>query len=143
MSEKENLALLETFWRDLYAKNFEKVGAYFTEDGRYEDVCTPDPGAVGPANITTRLGIGLGPIESCSNEHHRAAANGDTVFTEHTEKWHFHTGEVSVLEVVSVHVFENDKIKLWRDYWDLGALMSTAPAWWIEGLAKHGDLELA
>ena len=61
MSEKEHLALLETFWRDLYAKNFEKVGAYFTEDGRYEDVCTPDP------------------------------------------------GEVSVLEVVSVHVFENGK----------------------------------
>jgi len=74
---------------------------------------------------------------------HRSAASGNTIFTEHTERWHFHSGEESVLQVVSNHVFENGKIKLWRDYWDLAALMSTAPAWWIEGLARHADLKLA
>lgn len=142
MSESENQALFEKFWRDFHAGDYEKVGACFAEDGRYEDVCTPDPGAVGPANIATRLSVGLGPIESCSSEHHRSAASWDTIFTEHTGHWHFHSCEESVLQVVSVHVFENGKIRLWRDYWDLGALMSTAPAWWIERLAKHADLKL-
>ena len=32
-------------------------------------------------------------------------------------------------------------VELWRDYWDLGTLMSQAPKWWIERIAKHTDAE--
>jgi hypothetical protein len=37
-----NKTLIERFWDDLYRRDFEAVGAYFTPDGRYTDVFTPD-----------------------------------------------------------------------------------------------------
>jgi ketosteroid isomerase-like protein len=55
----ENLALIRRFWQDLYARDFARVGAYFAEDGHYEDVPAPDAGAVGPAAVAARLRIGL------------------------------------------------------------------------------------
>ena len=64
-------------------------------------------------------------------------AEGDTVITEHTEEWHFGTGEVVALPFVSVHVVEEGKIKLWRDYWDMATLMNGAPSWWVERVAAH------
>ena len=70
-------------------------------------------------------------------------ADGSTVVTEHTEDWHFHTGEVVSLPFVSIHVIEAGKIKLWRDYWDLNTLMSGAPQWWIEHLAKFSEADFA
>ena len=66
-----NLKLIEALWRDLYARDFDRVGAYFAEDGRYEDVPTPDSGAVGPANVARRLRIGLEPIERQEHVLHR------------------------------------------------------------------------
>jgi hypothetical protein len=51
------------------------------------------------------------------------------------------TGEVVSLPFVSIHFIEDGKIKLWRDYWDFQRLMSGAPAWWIEHLAKHTEAD--
>ncbi len=133
----ENRKLIEDLWQTLYRHDFDGVGAFFAEDGLYEDVPTPDAGAVGPANVAKRLRIGLEPIEKSVHHIHRMVAEGDTVVTEHTEDWHFGTGEVVSLPFVTIHVVEDGKVKLWRDYWDLGTLMNGAPAWWIEHLAKH------
>jgi limonene-1,2-epoxide hydrolase len=132
----DNKALIERFWKDLYERDFERVGAYFAEDGHYEDVPTPDSGATGPANIAARLRIGLEPVDHMVHHTHRLVAEGDTVVTEHTEEWHFPTGEVVKLPFVSIHVIARGEIRLWRDYWDLGTLLSGAPQWWIERLAK-------
>ncbi|MCZ6782513.1 MAG: nuclear transport factor 2 family protein [Proteobacteria bacterium] len=141
--EEENRALIRAFWRDLYAREFDKVGAYFAEHGLYEDVPAPDRGAVGPRNVTARLRIGLDPIDNHTHQQHRMVAEGDTVVTEHTEDWHFHTGEVVSLPFVSIHVIEAGKIVLWRDYWDLGTLMSGAPSWWIERLATFSQADFS
>jgi limonene-1,2-epoxide hydrolase len=136
-----NLKNIESFWRDLYARDYDKVGAYFAAEGRYQDVPTPDDGAVGPANVARRLRIGLEPIER--QEHHieRMVAQGDTVVTEHTEVWHFDEEHVVALPFVSIHVFRDGEIVLWRDYWDLNTLMSGAPQWWIERLAKFSQAD--
>ncbi len=141
--EEENRALIRAFWRDLYARDLDKVGAYFAEHGLYEDVPAPDRGAVGPRNVTARLRIGLDPIDHYTHHQQRMVAEGDTVVTEHTEDWHFHTGEVVSLPFVSIHVIEAGKIVLWRDYWDLGTLMSGAPSWWIERLATFSQADFS
>jgi limonene-1,2-epoxide hydrolase len=133
----ENKRIVEAFWDALYQRDLERVAAFFAEDGHYEDVPAPDPGATGPANVVRRLAIGLEPIERYEHELHRMVCEGDTVVTEHTETWHWHTGESVSLPFVSIHVLEAGRIRLWRDYWDLQTLMSAAPAWWIERLAKH------
>ncbi len=141
--DQENRKLIEGFWRVLYARDFDKLATYFADDAHYEDVPAPDSGAVGPAAVIARLRIGLDPIEKYVHHLHRMVVEGDTVVTEHTEDWNFHTGEVVSLPFVSIHVIHNGKIALWRDYWDLNTLMSGAPQWWIERLAQHSEKDFA
>ena len=132
----DNKALIESFWKTLYERDFDGIAGFIAPDGHYEDVPAPDPGATGPENVVKRLKIGLEPIERQDHELIRMVADGDTVVTEHAETWHWHTGESVRLPFVSVHVIADGKITLWRDYWDLQTLMGGAPAWWIERLAK-------
>jgi limonene-1,2-epoxide hydrolase len=135
-SAEENLALIRRFWDDLYRRDFDKVGAYFAEDGRYQDVPAPDAGAVGPRAVAARLRVGLEPIERYVHHLHRMVADADTVMTEHTEDWFWHTGESVSLPFVSVHVLRDGRITLWRDYWDLNTLMTAAPQWWKEHILR-------
>jgi limonene-1,2-epoxide hydrolase len=128
-----NLALIEQFWRDLYERrDYDQVGKYFTDDGLYRDVPAPDAGAVGPEAVTKRLRIGLEPVERFEHAVHNMICQGDVVITEHTETWHWHTGESVALPFCSVHEIEGGKIKVWRDYWNLDTLLSGAPQWWVE-----------
>jgi ketosteroid isomerase-like protein len=133
----DNRKLIEAFWDTLYRRDFEALAGFFAEDGHYEDVPAPDPGATGPANVIKRLKIGLEPIERYEHELKRMVCEGDTVVTEHAETWHWHSGESVALPFVSIHVIREGRIRLWRDYWDLQTLMSGAPAWWIERLASY------
>lgn len=132
-----NRALIEEFWRDLYERrDYDKVGAYFAADGRYRDVPAPDGGAVGPKAVARRLRIGLEPVERMEHEVHNMVCANDVVITEHTETWHWHTGESVALPFCSVHEIAGDKIKAWRDYWNLDTLLSAAPGWWVEHIMK-------
>jgi len=133
--------LIENFWNDLYSHDWDRVASYFGPDSHYEDVPAPDAGADGPDNIVKRLRIGLDGIEKHVHHLHRMVAEGDTVVTEHTEDWHFHTGEVVKLPFVTIQVVAGDRIKLWRDYWDLGTLMNGAPGWWLERLAGASEAD--
>lgn len=135
--EAGNKELIRAFWRDLYERrDLDAVGAYFAPDGHYEDVPAPDAGADGPEAIAARLRIGLGPIEKSVHHLHRMVSEGDTVVTEHTEDWHFGGGVVVALPFVSIHVIEDGRIKLWRDYWNLATLMDGAPQWWKEHIVR-------
>ena len=139
MSIEDNKAAVESLWKTLYTKDWDKLKEILADDAHYEDVPTPDPGADGPDNIIKRLQIGLDPIESFEHHFHSLTAEGNRVILEHTEVWHFHTGEVVRNPFVTVHEVENGKIKLWKDYWDLNTLMSSVPQWWIERLANYSE----
>ncbi len=143
MSEAENKRLVEQMWSCLYRKDFDGLADCIAEDGHYEDVPTPDEAATGPANIVKRLRMGLDPVVRFEHEVHRMVAEGDSVMLEHTETWHFETGEKLTNDFVTVHEVENGKIKLWRDYWDLNTMMAQAPKWWIERLAKFSGENFA
>ena len=141
MGAEENKRVVASMWACLYRKDFAGVAAHIAENGFYEDVPAPDRGARGPANVVKRLRVGLDPVVRFEHEIHRTVAEGDSVIVEHTETWHFETGEKIVNPFVTVHVVRDGKIELWRDYWDIGTLMAQAPRWWIERIAKHSDAE--
>jgi limonene-1,2-epoxide hydrolase len=133
-----NRQLIEHFWQDLYRRDFDKVGAYFADDGHYRDVPAPDPGAVGPAAVAARLRLGLEPIHAYYHHIKHIVAEGNLVVTEHAEEWHWHTGEKVVLPFVSVHEVRAGKLVRWWDYWDMSTLMGAAPQWWIEYIMSGG-----
>ena len=143
MSAEDNKRVVAAMWECLYRKDFEGVASYIADDGHYEDVPAPDAGAVGPANVVKRLRVGLDPVVRFEHDIHRVVAEGDDVTVEHTETWHFETGEKLTNDFVTVHVVRDGKITLWRDYWDLGKMMAQAPKWWIERLAKFGEAEFS
>ena len=128
----ENLALVRRFWDDLYAHEFDKVGAYFTAGAVYEDVPIPAARVVGPAAIVRKLRIGFARVERHTHHLHRMVADDETVVTEHTEDWHFAPDHVVALPFVSVQVIESSKISLWRDYSNIDTLLSAAPSWWLQ-----------
>ena len=130
---EQNRETSKALWQALYDRDWDRVGQLFAEDGLYQDVPTPDMGAIGPEAIARRLRIGHEPV--AKHEHHieRIVAEGNCVITEHREDWYFHTGEVVKLPFTSTHEYnDNGQITLWRDYWDLSTLMNNAAAWWLE-----------
>jgi limonene-1,2-epoxide hydrolase len=125
------------FWDTLYRRDWDAVAAFFTDESEYTDVPSPaDDVAHGPALIVARLRLGLERISEYEHDMRLMVAEGDTVVTEHSETWHWHTGEQVTLPFVSVHELRDGAIVRWWDYWDLQTLMNAAPDWWIEHVAQ-------
>lgn len=141
MGVEENKQVVASMWEALYRKDFEGVAAYIAEKGHYEDVPAPDAGATGPDNVIKRLRVGLDPVVRFEHDIHRVVAEGSSVVVEHTETWHFETGESLTNNFVTMHEVEDGKIALWRDYWDINTMMAQAPQWWIERISKHDESE--
>ena len=139
-SIEENRALIQAFWRDLESRDYDKVGSYFSEEGLYEDVPTPDDGARGPAAISARLKVGLEPIEHYVHHTHQIVIEGDTIITEHTEEWHWDKDHQVALPFVSIHkVNAQGQLTAWRDYWDMPTLLGAAPQWWLDHIMKQAE----
>lgn len=132
--EATNTERTERFWGDLFRRDFDAVGAWFTPDGNYRDVPAPEEGAFGPAEVAARLRLGIEPL--AKYEHvpgWTIVAQGDTTVTEHVERWTWQSGETVELPFVSILVWNDQgQVTRWWDYWDLGTLMNAAPAEWVE-----------
>jgi limonene-1,2-epoxide hydrolase len=132
-----NKDLVRSFWEALYQRDWDGILQFFAPDGEYTDVPSPaDDVARGPALIVARLRLGLERISGYDHDLRLMVAEGDTVVTEHTETWRWHTGETVTLPFVSVQELRDGLIVRWWDYWDLQTLMSAAPAWWIEHIMR-------
>ena len=128
-----NREVVEQLWRDLYARDFDAVGAAFADDGEYTDMPTPaEDVARGPEQVAARLRVGLGPLESISHDVRAIVGEGDTIVTEHVEHWEWPTGERVSLPFVSMMQLRDGHVVRWWDYWDLATLMNNAPQWWVE-----------
>jgi ketosteroid isomerase-like protein len=93
MTSDETRRAVTRLWDCLYRKDWDGVAACIADDGLYQDVPAPDRDAVGPANVVRRLRVGLDPVSRFEHELHRMVVDGDTAMLEHTETWHFETGE--------------------------------------------------
>jgi ketosteroid isomerase-like protein len=135
----DNVALIERFWEALSRRDFDAVGAFMADDGEYIDVPlvgSPGGGAVGPAQTSARLRLGLEPLSNYVLHDGTIVAQGDMVITEHAEEWHWHTGESHLVRFCSVMEVRDGKVKRWWDYVDLSQLLGAAPAWWLEHIMK-------
>ena len=96
-----------------------------------------DDVARGPAQVVARLQLGLGRISGYEHDLRLMVAKGGTVVTEHTETWHWHTGEQvhPAVRLGPAAARRPDRPRRW-DYWDLSTLINAAPAWWIEDIAQ-------
>jgi limonene-1,2-epoxide hydrolase len=123
-------------WKALSARDWDGVKASVSDDCIYVDMPVgPTAAARGPEDIVKRLKIGIEPLASYENFPGLLLADGSDVMYEHHEEWHWKTGESAVLQFVSVHRVENGKVTLWKDYWDMGALVNHAPPTWMADFA--------
>jgi ketosteroid isomerase-like protein len=137
MTSDENKEVVRGLWDALYRRDWDGIAGFFDARSEYTDVPSPaDDVARGPALIVARLRLGLERISGYEHDLRLMVAEGDTVVTEHTETWHWHTGEQVTLPFVSVHELRDGTIVRWWDYWDLQTLMGAAPDWWIEHVAQ-------
>ena len=137
MTSDENKEIVGGLWDALYRRDWDGIAGFFDARSEYTDVPSPaDDVARGPALIVARLRLGLERISGYEHDLRLMVAEGDTVVTEHTETWHWHTGEQVTLPFVSVHELRDGTIVRWWDYWDLQTLMGAAPDWWIEHVAQ-------
>jgi limonene-1,2-epoxide hydrolase len=137
VTAEQNRERAEEFWGTLYRRDWDAIAGFFTGDSEYTDVPSPpDDVAHGPEQIVARLRLGLERLSGYEHDLRLMVADGDTVVTEHTETWHWHTGEQVTLPFVSVQEWRNGAIVRWWDYWDMQTLMNAAPVWWIEHIVQ-------
>lgn len=124
-------------WQTLSRRDYDAIADWVSDDCIYLDVPVgPAFAARGPADIAKRLQVGWGGLAAYENHDGLLVADDDgNAMYEHTETWTFPTGEVFTLPFVTVHRVRDGRVCLWKDYWDYGAIMSNAPASWVDGLA--------
>jgi ketosteroid isomerase-like protein len=129
----DNKGVVQRFFDALAARDWDGMKALLTEDAHYTDVGVPGPGGTGPDGVIARLKIGLEPLSGYEHlDGTNVVAEGDLVMTEHTERWHFPTGEVIDHSFVSVTQLREGKICRWHDYSNISNITDNAPTWWLE-----------
>jgi limonene-1,2-epoxide hydrolase len=122
-------------WHALSDRDWEKLKTFIADDCIYVDMPVGLAAAArGPENIVKRLKVGLESLSGYENHDGVLVSNGVDAMYEHSETWNWATGESTVLQFVTVHQVRDDKITLWKDYWDFGGLLNHAPADWMEQL---------
>ncbi len=136
MTLDQNKRIVTQLWNHLYSRSWDELKLLLSDDCWHEDVSAPDPGARGPDNIIERVRIGFDHIERFEHDVLCIVADGNHVVVEHVERWYFKTREVVENRLVSIHEVTDGKISLWRDYWDISAMIAQAPQWWVEMVAE-------
>jgi limonene-1,2-epoxide hydrolase len=94
-----------------------ELSAYFTEDGVYHNI--PMAPAEGREAVHAMLEGMKAMISGIRFEIHRQVAQGNVVMNERTD--HIEMGGKTIaLPVVGVFEIDGDKIRAWRDYFDMG-----------------------
>jgi limonene-1,2-epoxide hydrolase len=122
-------------WQALSRRDWGAVKTFLSTDCIYVDMPVgPTLAARGPDDIVKRLKVGLEPLADYENHDGLLVFNGSDVMYEHSETWRWDTGETALLKFVSVHKVEDGKVTLWKDYWNMGSMVSQAPATWMDDL---------
>ena len=127
-------------WQALSERNWERVKTFLTDDCLYADMYLPAAAAKGPDNVVKRLRLAFDLLASYENHPGLLLSDGENAMFEHSETWHWPTGESAFLQFVSVHRVIDGKIALWKDYSDYGTLRDQAPPSFFEALTQNGDL---
>jgi limonene-1,2-epoxide hydrolase len=122
-------------WQALSCRDWEAVKTFLSADCVYVDMpLGPTLAARGPDGIVKRLKVALEPLADYENHDGVLVSNGSDVMYEHSETWRWTSGEMAVLQFVTVHRVDDGKVSLWKDYWDMGGMTAQAPPTWLEDL---------
>ena len=122
-------------WQALSDRDWAAVKTFLSADCIYVDMPVgPTLAARGPDDIVKRLKVGIEPLARYENHDGVLVSNGSDVMYEHSETWHWISGETAVLQFVTVHRVDEGKVSLWKDYWDMGGMTAQAPPTWLEDL---------
>ena len=120
IDKMDNEKLIRDFidaWPRLDAK---ELSTYFTEDGVYHNM--PTAPVTGREHIEVMIAGVIGAWTATKWEVLNLASRGDVVFAERIDR--IQTGDSSLeLPCTGVFEIENGKIKVWRDYFDLGTYL--------------------
>ncbi len=98
----------------------DELSAYFTEDGTYHNI--PIAPVSGRANVRDMIAEFIAPWTETEWEVVTLVASGDVVVAERVDRTKAGTKSVD-LPCTGVFEMEGGKIKIWRDYFDLGTYM--------------------
>jgi limonene-1,2-epoxide hydrolase len=130
-------ATVHGLWQALSKRDWDAVQTFVSDDCIYLDMpLGPTAAARGPVDIVKRLKIGLEPLADYVNHDGLLLTNGPHAMYEHSETWTWETGETAFHQFVTVHKVVDGKVTLWKDYWDMGSMVSQAPPTWLEDLAS-------
>lgn len=115
-------AFMQRFIDAWQQKDVEALMSMFTEDAEYTNI-PMDPPNIGHDMIRGFIEGFLGSMDSIEFEVHRQIVQGNTVMNERTDHIVM-DGKQIALRVMGVFEFEGDRIKLWRDYFDISAFTS-------------------
>lgn len=116
-------ALITEFCAAWTRMDADELASYFTDDGVYHNV--PMEPAVGREAIHQMLAGMKSMLSGIRFEVHRQIAQDGIVMNERTD--HIAMGDRTVsLPVVGVFEVDGDKIKAWRDYFDMGQFTGAA-----------------
>ena len=109
-------ALVTQFCAAWTRMDADELAGYFTDDGVYHNI--PMAPAEGKAAIREMLNGMKAMISSIRFEVHRQVTQGNVVMNERTDHIEM-GGKMIALPVVGVFEIDGDKIRAWRDYFDM------------------------
>lgn len=120
----ENSQLITSFIDAWKAMDLDAIMAFFTEDAEYINI-PMDPPNRGKAEIRTFIEGFMGMATAIEFIVHNQIDSGNIVMNERTDRLHMNGNWVE-LQVMGVFEIEGDKIKGWRDYFDMAAFSGDA-----------------
>jgi limonene-1,2-epoxide hydrolase len=117
----ENEKIIRAFIEAWSRLDAEELAGYFTEDGVYHNM--PDGPVAGRENVKQMIAGFIGPWTETRWEVLNLLAAGDLVIAERLDRTK--AGDKGVdLPCTGVFEMEGGKIKVWRDYFDLGTYLN-------------------
>ncbi|MBM3554150.1 MAG: limonene-1,2-epoxide hydrolase [Alphaproteobacteria bacterium] len=101
----------------------EELGGYFSEDGVYHNM--PAAPVTGRANIVKFIGKFVSQWTSTEWDVLNILANGDVVIAERLDRTRIGAKAVN-LPCCGVFEMRDGKIRVWRDYFDMGTYVKAA-----------------
>jgi limonene-1,2-epoxide hydrolase len=114
-------------WQALARHDWDGLKTHLAADCLYVDMPMPAAAARGPEDIVKRLRLLFDRLAGYEHHGGRLVADGADVMYEHSETWHFPSGEQGTLRFATVHRVVDGKITVWKDYWDFSSLLAFAP----------------
>lgn len=116
----DNVAVIREFIAAWSSLDADRLADYFTEDGTYHNI--PTQPVTGKENVRDFIRGFLSTWTETRWDVVQILGEGDLVFAERLDRTRTTRGNVD-LPCVGVFEMQDGRIRVWRDYFDLGTFM--------------------